>query len=204
MAMPAIRRHWTTVEVRDLIDESKPWPRFELINGELFVTPSPGSPHQLAVTDLAIAIGAYLGDDDLRAVLVSPADLELQPESITQPDVFVVPLNPDAEFDPDNSPTWKDVERLILAVEVISPSSVRIDRVDKRDFYMQSPVDEYWVVDLDARAVERWIPDRETPEILRESIEWHPAGATTPFSLDLEEFFQRIWTKNRHLPPRFR
>ena len=57
---PPIRRHWTTDQVRDLMEESRPSPRYELIGGELFVTPSPGAPHQLAVTEIWRILDAYL------------------------------------------------------------------------------------------------------------------------------------------------
>lgn len=50
--MPAIRRRWTTVEVRSLMGESRAWPRYELIGGELLVTPAPRGAHQLVVDEV--------------------------------------------------------------------------------------------------------------------------------------------------------
>jgi Uma2 family endonuclease len=58
--MPAIHRHWTTTDVRALMDESRAWPRYELIAGGLLVTPAPGTPHQFAVTELLILLAAYV------------------------------------------------------------------------------------------------------------------------------------------------
>jgi Uma2 family endonuclease len=174
MAMPAIRRRWTTEQVRSLMEESRAWPRYELIAGELLVTPAPGWGHQLAVMELAFLLETYLRQEPVGMVVVSPADLELRPGTITQPDVFVVP--------PDITPRgerleWSDIRALILAIEVLSPGSARTDRVEKRDFYMGAGVEDYWIVDLDARVVERWSPARETPLVLRESVEWSVAGA---------------------------
>ena len=54
--MPAIRRRWTTAEVRSLMDESRAWPRYELIGGELLVTPAPRGTHQLVVVELVVLL----------------------------------------------------------------------------------------------------------------------------------------------------
>jgi hypothetical protein len=56
---------------------------------------------------------------------------------------------------------------------------------------MEVSVDEYWVVDIDARVVERWTPVRETLELLRGSLTWHPSGGT-PLNVDLAALFDRI------------
>lgn len=201
MGMPAIRRRWTTAEVRDLMDESRKWPRYELISGELIVTPAPGARHQLAVIEIIRLILPYLEKETIGILLTSSADLELQPDTITQPDIFVVPRNPTPEA--GARPTWKDITSLLLAVEIISPSSIRTDRVDKRDFYMEADVAEYWIVDLDARIIERWLPARSTPEVLRTSLEWLPHGASTPLIIDLAGLFDRIGETYSQIKGRF-
>ena len=122
--------------------------------------------------------------------MLSPADLELKPESITQPDIFVIPRTIVAEVFATSG--WENVKALLLAVEVISPTSMRTDRVDKRDFYMDVGVLDYWVVDLDARAVERWMPSQNTPTIVRDELVWHPATASRPFTLNVADFFARL------------
>ena len=101
-----------------------------------------------------------------------------------QPDVFVVPLG---AAGPPRS--WRDIARLLLAVEVLSPSTARYDRIVKRGKYQRAGVSEYWVVDLDARLVERWRPGDERPEILTDSIVWQPDGAAEPLTLDLPALF---------------
>ncbi len=201
MGMPAIRadsvpmRRWTTAEVRPLLEESRRWPRYELIDGELIVTPSPGWPHQFAVIEIASVLRDYLKGQDAGIALPSPADLELKPGTITQPDIFVTPAR--IPGDPDEPITWADFKSLNLAVEILSPSSLHIDRVIKRDFYLSAGVAEYWVVDLDIRMIERWTPSRETPEVLRKSLEWKPAGSVSPLTIDLVELFESIWAQYR-------
>ena len=203
MGMPAVRadhmprRRWTAAQVRELMDDPRPGPRYELIGGELIVTPSGTYPHQIAVTEFLQAIKEYVLTQKVGLALTSPADLELKADTITQPDVFVIPK---ASFcDSDVTPEWTDVTGLVLAVEIISPSSVRTDRIIKRDFYMDAGVAEYWIVDLNARLVERWIPSRETPELARTALEWLPQGAGSSLIIDLPELFDRIWTQHRLL-----
>jgi Uma2 family endonuclease len=114
--------------------------------------------------------------------------------------VFVAPIGRGAP--PDDHPGWDTVKFLLLAVEVVSPGSARSDRVDKRDYYMKAGVPEYWVVDVDARVIERWTPGRETPRIEHTAMEWHPAGAAVSLTIDLATLFDRIWTRYRQLRAR--
>src|SRR6476620_11769137 len=94
MAMPAeSARRWTAREVRELI-AAAPFatPRYELVEGELLVTPGPSRWHQRAVVELIVALNAYLRVEPVGHVLTSPSDVELEPEFIAQPDVYVVPM----------------------------------------------------------------------------------------------------------------
>jgi Uma2 family endonuclease len=195
MGMPAETHSWTAAEVRDLQDESRPWPRYELIAGELLVTPAPRGAHQRAVGPLYAALAAYVEGERLGEAVMSPADLELEPGNITQPDVFVVPSN--------EGPLWRewpDVHSLLLAVEVISPSNAQVDRSTKRHYYQRVGVPEYWVVDLDSRMIERWTPGDDRPEVVRGALAWKPAGAREAFSLDLPAFFARVHRDATNLP----
>jgi Uma2 family endonuclease len=87
---------------------------------------------------------------------------------------------------------WRDISSLLLAVEVLSPSTARADRQRKRRIYQSEDVPEYWIVDLDARVVERWRPGDERPEILAEVLVWHPQPAARPLSIELEAFFADV------------
>jgi Uma2 family endonuclease len=188
MVMPAVKRRWTAREVRQLIAESPlATPRYELVDGELLVTPSPNWPHQTAVYLLLTRLHEYLQRQTVGAVRPSPFDVELVPESLVQPDVFVVPSHEARRL-----LTEMPARELLLAVEVLSPSSSRHDRVTKRPHY-QRHVPEYWIVDLDARLFERWRPGDTRPEIVTETLEWSPPGATEPFSLDVIRYFADVF-----------
>jgi Uma2 family endonuclease len=91
----------------------------ELVRGELVVTPAPGAIHQIAVLEIAAMLREYLHHNTVGVVMVSPADLELEPGSVTQPDVFVVPASIDIA---GKQLQWSDVKSLLRAIEVLSPS----------------------------------------------------------------------------------
>jgi Uma2 family endonuclease len=182
--MAAPSRVWTRDEVLALQDEAPPGVRYELIDGELLVSPSPGQPHQFVLAPLLARLYAYCRATSVGRVLPSPADLSLDDESIVQPDLFVIPglASPAPRG-------WESVKRLLLAVEIVSPTSGRADRWTKRRFYQRHRVPEYWIVDTDARLIERWRPDDERPEILADTIAWQPTAELEPLSIDLHELF---------------
>ena len=181
MGMPQAVELWTAEMVRALPDDGK---RYECVDGELLVSPAPGLPHQRLVGAIYTWLREYLARLPVGEVVLSPADIELDQHTLVQPDVFVVPMGASG---PPRS--WRDIERLLLAVEVLSPSTARYDRIVKRGKYQRAGVPEYWVVELDARLVERWRPGDERPEILTESLSWHPATAAEPLTLDLPALF---------------
>jgi Uma2 family endonuclease len=81
---------------------------------------------------------------------------------------------------------------LLLAVEVLSPSTARADRVTKRVLYRDEGVSEYWVVDLDARTIERSTPADPRVDILDDRVEWRAEGAASSIAIDLADYFARV------------
>lgn len=184
MGMPGATDRWTAERVRALPDDGN---RYELIGGELVVTPAPGPAHQVACAELYARLRSWLGSTGLGTALWSPADLSFGEDEILQPDLFVFPQ---AEGTPGS---WRDITALLLAVEVLSPSTARYDRGLKRRRYQRAGVPEYWIVDLDARLIERWRPDDMRPEIASERLVWEPASGVPPFTLELSELFSAVF-----------
>ncbi len=185
MGMPAVARHWTREEVLALPDDGN---RYELVDGELLVSPAPRWSHQRVVGQFHLLIGSWLAVHRLGEVLFSPADLDLDAGHLVQPDLFVVTRR-------EGTPLreWSDVHIPLLVVEVLSPSTARYDRVTKRRLYQRSGVPTYWVVDLDARLVEVWTPGSSRPVIAEGILVWRPEPAVTPLEIDLPALFRRIW-----------
>lgn len=116
---------------------------------------------------------------------ISPADIVFSPRRLVQPDVFVAPL-----VDGRRARSWTEIRALLLAVEVTSPATARYDRIRKRHIYMLETVDEYWIVDLDARLVERWRRGEGRPEIIDGLLTWPPAATAPALALDLPALFE--------------
>lgn len=183
MAMPDTARRYTVDEVLAFPSDRN---RYELVDGELLVTPAPAPKHQIVVKRLCARTEAYLSDYPRVAELfVSPAEVIWDGEKLVQPDLFVIPA---AEV----SRTWETAQTLLLAVEVVSPASARGDRLVKRPLYQRQGVATYWIVDPDARLVEVWHPDAARPEIVTDALRWRVAPEAGELVIDLEKLFENL------------
>jgi Uma2 family endonuclease len=182
MGMPATRdRKWTAADVRALPE--KPGTTYECIDGELIVSPGPSFAHQRVAFELQRLLDAHVRSPRVAYVLNGPGEIEPDPFTLVQPDIFVAaPVNGRCPIDSTT------VERLYLVVEVLSPSSGRTDRVKKRGLYQRMGV-EYWIVDHAARLVERWHPHDERAELIDSRIVWTCSGFAEPLTIDLDAVF---------------
>jgi Uma2 family endonuclease len=185
MHMPRTTEHWTRDQVWALPDDGR---RYELIDGELVVTPAPAGRHQVAVTALLLRIGVALtpATGTSARILVSPSDISLGEEEILQPDLFIYRTVSGRQLR-----DWRDITSLLVTIEVLSPSTARYDRGLKRLRYQRARVPEYWIVDLDGRVVERWRPEDTRPEVLGDRLQWS-SGDGAELELDLREFFREV------------
>jgi Uma2 family endonuclease len=175
--------YYTADQVRALPEDGN---RYEVVHGEILVTLAPRLLHQEVVGRLLIALSRYFEVEPAGHALLAPADISWGPDTLVQPDVFVVPVEQARSLD------WSRIQDLLLVAEVLSPSSARADRFTKRIEYQRRRVPVYWIVDPDERRVEVWEPDDTAPCFERERLLWHPVGATRPFELDLEVLFRPI------------
>lgn len=182
MGMPDTAGKWTREMVLSLPDDGN---RYELFDGELLVTPAPAFLHQLAVVRFYDLIAPFVRIHNLGETLLAPADLSLGGTQLSQPDLFVAPSLP-ADL------SWSSLPNPRLVVEILSPSSAGFDRTTKRRRFQRAGIPEYWIVDLDARTVERWRPRDQRPEILDQRLVWAPAGAEAALEIDLPAVFQSI------------
>jgi Uma2 family endonuclease len=181
MGMPAQQSEWTAEMVRALPDDGN---RYEVLDGELFVTPAPSYRHQAVLARLYDLIRPYVERYSLGWTRWSPADIEFSAKRVVQPDLFVV-----ANEGTGEPRSWTDVRRLLLVIEALSPTTARADRLKKRPIYQEQRVSEYWIVDIDSRLVERWRPDDVRPEVIADTLEWQPSREFAPIRIALDEVF---------------
>jgi len=190
MGMPDVQDDWTVERALALPEDGK---RYEVLDGELHVTPSPTYGHQSAILRLSWPLDAHVRAHRLGWVQFSPADIVFSERRLLQPDLFVVPWRTEGE-----PRSWADVTDLLLAIEVLSPSTARVDRNRKRLIYQDQGVPEYWIVDLDARLVERWRPEDLRGELITETLTWQPRPDLAPLRVDLPAFFEVVLDRPTH------
>ena len=141
MAMPALMpRIWTAAEVQALPDD--PSNRYECVDGELLVSPSPRTLHQSAVSVLIVTLDSIVRSAGVGVVFVAPSDWVLDPRTLVQPDLYVVPL-----VDGRRPRTDEERGHPLLFVEILSPSTRRRDEGIKRKLFEEKGIRENWIVD---------------------------------------------------------
>jgi len=134
-----------------------------------------------------VALTNYLDRHQIGVALVSPADISWgRNDALVPPDVFVVPRH-EARTEASSR-----MRHLPLVVQLLSPSTSRADRFIKRRRYQEAGVPLYWIVNVEEGQVEVWTPEVEFPRIERRRLDWHPAGASEPFGLELADLFRPL------------
>ena len=126
--------------------------RHEILEGEEIVSPSPVPRHQIVLVNLTLAFGEFIKGKDLGRLLVAPMDVVLADDTVLEPDILFIAkhrLGIIGEKAITGAPD--------LVVEVVSPSSRKVDRREKLRTYQKHGVREYWIADPDARSVEVFV-----------------------------------------------
>ena len=184
MGMPSPTGFWTRDMVLALPEDGS---RYELLDGELLVTPAPSPRHQDAVRVLLARLHHYLEGIGEGAVYTAPADVSLDGRQFLQPDLMVVGASGGRR-----PGSWAEAGTPLLVIEVGSPSTARYDRLLKRLGYLRAGVGEYWIVDLDGQLVERWIRGQERPSVLNDRIDWQAWTEHSAMVIELPELFAEI------------
>lgn len=184
MGMPHAAPRWTAERVRALPDDGN---RYELVDGELLVSPAPSGSHQETIMGLVMRLEPWLRQTSIGRALFSPADLSLGEDEVLQPDLFVYRTATGARLR-----NWSDIVELRLVVEVLSPSTARYDRQLKRRRYQRARIAEYWIVDPDARLIERWRHGQDRPEVVTDHLVWAPDPHQPAFEMNVREFFADV------------
>jgi Uma2 family endonuclease len=179
MHMAVHSQRWTRQDLERLPDDGN---KYEVVRGELFVTPAPAPGHEEIIAVLAALLSEYLSIHRIGRVRF-PRSVVVIDGSEVEPDLMVRPLLPPP------APAWEDAPLPILVIEVLSQSTRHRDLVAKRAFYIEAGVADYWIVDGERRTItvaRAGQPDAVMTGVLR----WYPPTAAAPFDLDVAAMFR--------------
>jgi len=177
--MPETNWTWTLDELQRLPDDGN---RYELVYGDLFVTPAPSVAHERLASELTRILVPYVSAEQLGRVYHPRAVIQAL-GSQTEPDLLVRP-------EPVQIPeSWAEMPRPSLVVEILSDSTRRRDSGKKRAFYEDLGIPDYWIVDGERRGIISVGPKR-ADLLASDVLSWHPASAMHALVIDIPEYFR--------------
>ena len=166
---------WTLEELERLPDDGN---KYELVRGDLFVTPPPAPKHERVIANLLVLLVPYVSRQRLGRVHTARSVVR-RAGSETEPDLYVGWIGE----------TWDDSPAPVLVVEVLSDSTRRRDLGPKRHFYMEDAgIAEYWIVDAEARTI-RVVRAGQHDLLVTGTMTWQPEGAAEPLTFRVMELF---------------
>jgi Uma2 family endonuclease len=178
MPMATETKRWTLEELHSLPDDGN---KYELVRGELFVTPAPTNDHETITALLTRVLVPYVTAHGLGLVFHARAIMRHDGSEV-EPDLMV------RQKHVGHQREWDDAPTPILVVEVLSPSTRRRDHGPKRELYLDAGVAEYWIVDPERREV-RVVRAGRDDEVVTDAVRWHPREAAAELSIPLDAIF---------------
>lgn len=182
MVMATETRPWTRHDLARLPNDGN---RYEVLDGQLLVSPQTSMPHQLIAFEIANRVRTYCDAHDLGFLVTTPCAVPEGSDEL-QPDIGVYPAIPLPI--PEK---WEDGPRPLLVIEVLSRSTGHRDRGVKRTAYTRWHIPEYWIVDRFRRDATIVVPGR-ADAVITDVVRWAPVATIRPFEMGLTEIFGRV------------
>jgi Uma2 family endonuclease len=177
MHMALETHRWTRADLDRLPEDGN---TYEVIGGELFVTPPPSAAHQEIVSRLLEFLLPYIVRHKLGRIHV-PRSVIVFEGGQAEPDLMVLPPGTTVE-------AWERMPAPLLVVEVLSRTTSRRDRVEKRSYYLDAGVSEYWIVDREAKSVT--VIRRDHPDdVATAHLRWQPSAGVEPLLVAVAKLF---------------
>jgi Uma2 family endonuclease len=176
MHMSTKTRPWTRTDLARLPDDGN---RYEVLDGELLVTPQASVRHQRIATGFVLALAPYCALHDIGFV-VGPGAVPFGKNEL-QPDVQVIPGPP-----PPAKTEWTALPLPLLVIEILSDSTSRRDLGVKLEAYMRLGVPAYWVVDGEERQVTVCSPASSESLVITGVVRWQPRAGVAALEIPLE------------------
>ncbi len=160
--------------------------RYELLSGELVMSPSPREIHQYILGRLFLRLGTFIYGRNLGRVYCSPFDVVLSDTDVVQPDLLFVSSGRESIITAENVQGAPD-----LVVEILSPATAERDRTIKLDLYARYGVREYWIVDPDDKKITVFVRGESRFEVvgIYEAEESLHSPTLAEFSIALQDIF---------------
>ncbi len=181
MLMASFTEAWTLDQVHRLPDDGN---RYELLDGELFVTPPPSHAHELLASRLRSILEPYVRSHQLGD-LFGPRSVVRMFGAEVEPDLM---LRPSSEVAAER---WEDLPVPTLVAEVLSPTTAGRDQGAKRAYYQRVGVAEYWMVNGVTRTI-TVVRLRGDESAATTQLVWQPAGATEALVIDVAALFRGV------------
>ena len=181
MLMAQATGAWTLADLDRLPDDGN---RYELIDGELFVTPAPSPRHEGLAMRLRMILEPYVVAEKLGHVYTPKSVIQIEGSQV-EPDLLV---RQTPRILPEE---WPEMPTPILVIEVLSGITRRRDHVEKRAFYVRNGVAEYWIVNRWDRTISVVTPNA-ADVIVGAQLTWHPTGAESALVIDVAEYFRWV------------
>ena len=139
--------------------------RYELLEGELVLVPSPTEYHQRISRNLEFILWKFVKERNLGWVYDAPLDVVLgegDAREVVQPDIFFISKEREGIIAEEEIRGAPD-----LVIEIISPGTEERDRHYKKTLYARHGVREYWIVDPEAKAIEVYVPGEKGFELVK-------------------------------------
>ena len=156
----------------DYLDMPNDGRRYEIIRGELFVSPTPTFTHQQVLKHLFLLVHEFVSSRNLGTVMFAPLTVRLTPDEPVESDLLYISLERASIIEETGIRGAPD-----LIAEILSPNNRRRDLVTKFNRYAQVGVKEYWIVDPVARTVDQfrlvgdvYVRSESEPGIIRSHV----------------------------------
>ena len=177
------KKHYTYTDYVQLPDDGK---RYEIIGGELFMTPTPIPLHQRVSRELEFLLLEFVKAHQLGEVYDAPIDVVFNEENVVQPDILFISSENLKIITEKNIQGAPD-----LIIEILSPATAYNDLVNKKELYAQFGVREYWIVDPQKQWVEIYRLVKEEYQLHRKAVGTGTvaSGVLNGFQVNLSSLF---------------
>jgi len=173
--------------VADYMSLPEHGPRYQLIDGELYMAPAPNRKHQFISGELEFALRSYLEKNPIGVIYDAPFDVQLTDTTVVQPDIAYFSkqrLSYLTEHGAEGAPD--------LVVEILSPKTAQLDLGMKREIYARTGVLEIWIIEPETRLLKIFRPqiNPQTPAETLTAEKTLSTPVLPGLAIDLARVFQ--------------